>query len=264
MKEILSDKNKIFRHALELKKKKYRDKWREYLIEGPNLVEEALKEGVEIKTLMVRDDVGPDSPGGVGPDFSEVPGDRIYKLPPSLFSKLSDTVTPQGVIGVVAMKETAPYEMELGDGNIIVLDRLQDPGNIGTILRTADAAGFSLAVFLKGTADPYSPKAVRSAAGSVLRMPVAFFEDGEELSAFLKARNKKLAVSCMDAPKAYFQEDLSRDCAIVVGNEGNGVAPELIEMSDIKIRIPMAGNTESLNASMAAGILMYERIRSKK
>lgn len=264
MKEILSDKNKIFRHALELKKKKYREKWREYLIEGPNLLEEALKEGIEIKALMVRREVGPESPDGIGPALSEVPGDRIFMLPPSLFSKLSDTVTPQGILGIVGMKDTDPYSLDLKDGNIIVLDRLQDPGNIGTILRTADAAGFSLAVFLKGTADPYSPKAVRSAAGSVLRMPVAFFETNEELSAFLKSRNKKLAVSYMTAEKAYYEEDLSRDCAIVVGNEGNGVSPELIEMADLKIRIPMAGDTESLNASMAAGILMYERIRSKK
>ena len=264
MKEIISDKNKIFRHALELKKKKYRDKWREYLIEGPNLIEEALKEGMEIKALMVRHEVGPDSPSGMGPAFSEVPGDRIFNLPPSLFSQLSDTVTPQGVMGVVGMKDTDPYGMDLGDGNIIVLDRLQDPGNIGTILRTADAAGFSLAVFMKGTADPYSPKAVRSAAGSVLRMPVAFFDTNEELSAFLKARNKRLVVSCMDGEKAYFEEDLSSDCAIVVGNEGNGVSDELMEMADVKIRIPMEGDTESLNASMAAGILMYERIRNKK
>ena len=264
MKEIISDKNKIFRHALELKKKKYREKWREYLIEGPNLIEEALKEDIEIKALMVRHEVGPDSPEGIGPAFCEVPGDRIFMLPPSLFSKLSDTVTPQGVMGIIGMKDTDPYEMDLNGGNIIVLDRLQDPGNIGTILRTADAAGFSLAVFMKGTADPYSPKAVRSAAGSVLRMPVAFFDTVEELSAFLKARGKRLIVSAMDAPKAYFEEDLSHDCAIVVGNEGNGVSDELMDMADVEISIPMAGDTESLNASMAAGILMYERIRNKK
>jgi len=264
LREIISDKNKIFRHALELKKKKYREKWREYLIEGPNLIEEALKEGIEIKALMVRHEAGPESLNGIGTAFSEVPGDRIYMLPPSLFSKLSDTVTPQGVMGIIGMKDTDPYALDLNGGNIIVLDRLQDPGNIGTILRTADAAGFSLAVFMKGTSDPYSPKAVRSAAGSVLRMPVAFFETNEELSAFLKARDKKLIVSFMTAEKAYYEEDLSRDCAIVVGNEGNGVSKELIDMADVKIRIPMAGETESLNASMAAGILMYERIRSKK
>ena len=91
-----------------------------------------------------------------------------------------------------------------------------------------------------------------------------FFDTASKLSAFLRSRGKKLVVSAMDAPKAYFEEDLSHDCAIVVGNEGNGVSHELMDMADVKISIPMAGDMESLNASMAAGILMYERIRNKK
>ena len=146
----------------------------------------------------------------------------------------------------------------------MVLDRLQDPGNIGTILRTADAAGYRLAVVMKGTADIFSPKVVRAATGSLFRMPVVFMDSNSELVEFTRAAGKKLVAACFDTERCYFDEDLTDNIALVIGNEGNGICKEIIESSDVKIKIPMHGNIESLNASVAAGILMYEAVRGKK
>ena len=153
--------------------------------------------------------------------------------------------------------------MDLNGGNYIVLDRLQDPGNIGTILRTADAAGFELAVLVKGTADPYSPKVVRSAAGSLFRVPICFVDGPDELIGLVHENGKRLIATALEAEKAYYDCDLKEDAAIVIGNEGNGIDRELLKRADEIITIPMAGNTESLNAAVSAGILMYERIRRR-
>ena len=257
MREITSKDNKIFRHALSLKTKKYRDRYGEYLIEGPNLLKEALKEEIEVEAVFVR----PEMTDEEASIIEEGPGlDRkTFVLSGRLFDELKDTETSQGIITVVKKQEVS-FKGPPG-GNWVVLDRLQDPGNIGTILRTADAAGFEMAVFMKGTADPYGPKVVRSATGSLFRLPIVYAENADELAELVHSMGKRLIATAMDAVKAYYECDLSEDAAIIIGNEGNGISPELIAGADEKISIPMAGNTESLNAAVAAGILMYERIR---
>ncbi len=254
MREITSKDNKIFRHALSLKTKKYRDRNGEYLIEGPNLLKEAIKEKIEVEAVFVR----PEMTGEEADIIEE--GPELYRkafvLSNKLFDELKDTETSQGIVTVVRKRQRMPEEAT--GGNYVVLDRLQDPGNIGTILRTADAAGFEMAVFMKGTADPYGSKVVRSACGSLFRLPIVFAEDADELAELVHSRGKRLIATAMDAEKAYYDCDLERDAAIIIGNEGNGISPELISRADEKISIPMAGNTESLNAAVAGGILMYD------
>lgn len=260
MREITSKDNKIFRHALSLKTKKYRDRNGEYLIEGPNLLKEALKEETDVEAVFVRPEMTDEEAGIIeeGPELDR----KTFVLSGRLFDELKDTETSQGIITVVRKKHMALPEGRPG-GNYVVLDRLQDPGNIGTILRTADAAGYEMAVFMKGTADPYSPKVVRSATGSLFRLPMVFVKDAEELAELVRSAGKRLIATSMDAGKAYYDCDLEKDAAIIIGNEGNGISPELMMRADEKIMIPMAGNTESLNAAVAAGILMYERIRRR-
>ena len=260
MREITSKDNKIFRHALSLKTKKYRDKNGEYLIEGPNLLKEALKEETDVEAVFVRPEMTDEEAGIIeeGPELDR----KTFILSNRLFDELKDTETSQGIVTVVRKRQDSSPKGRPG-GNYVVLDRLQDPGNIGTILRTADAAGFDLAVFMKGTADPYSPKVVRSATGSLFRLPMVFVEDAEELAELVHSAGKRLIATAMDAEKAYYDCDLEKDAAIIIGNEGNGISPELMMRADEKIMIPMAGNTESLNAAVAAGILMYERIRRR-
>ena len=260
MREITSKDNKIFRHALSLKTKKYRDRYGEYLIEGPNLLKEALKEEIDVEAVFVRPEMTDEEAGIIeeGPELDR----KTFILSNRLFDELKDTETSQGIVTVVRKRQDPSPKGRAG-GNYVVLDRLQDPGNIGTILRTADAAGFDLAVFMKGTADPFSPKVVRSATGSLFRLPMVFVEDAEELTELVHSAGKRLIATAMDAEKAYYDCDLEKDAAIIIGNEGNGISPELMMRADEKIMIPMAGNTESLNAAVAAGILMYERIRRR-
>lgn len=253
MREISSKDNKIFRLCEQLTHKKYRDKLGLYLIEGENLLEEAVKNGAGIKTvLMCRDYRG----SLFGTE------DKSFCLSDKLFEQLAQTETTQGIMAIVEKPELSPDRfLDRGGGNFIVLDRLQDPGNIGTILRTADAAGYELAIVMKGTADVFSPKAVRAATGSLFRMPVVFMDSVDELMEFTRAAGKKLVATCFDTDRYYYDENLKGNIALIIGNEGSGISRELIECSDLKIKIPMHGNIESLNASVAAGILMYEAVR---
>ena len=256
MRTITSGENRIFRLCEQLTHKKYRDKLGMYLIEGENLLEEAVKNHAEIKTVLVRQDYGGNFYG------SE---DKVFYLDDRLFDRLSQTETSQGIMAIVKKPEFSRAEFtDKNDGsNYVVLDRLQDPGNIGTIIRTADAAGYGLVIAMKGTADVFSPNAVRAATGSLFRMPVVFMDSTDELMEFTRAAGKKLAATCFDTDRYYYDEDLRENIALIIGNEGGGICRELIESSDLKIKIPMHGNIESLNASVAAGILMYEAVRPR-
>ena len=257
MREIRSKDNKIWKRCEQLTMRKYRDRSGLYLIEGENLLDEAIRNHVRIETVLVREDCQKVLP----PEAA----DKAFLLDARLFDKLAQTVTSQGILAVVAKAEVRKEDfIGLPGSNFIVLDRLQDPGNIGTILRTADAAGYRLAILMKGTADVYAPKVVRAATGSLFRMPVVSMASTEELVEFTRAAGKKLTATCLDAQRCYYDEDLTHDIALVIGNEGSGVAPALIESSELRIKIPMQGNIESLNAAVAAGVLMYEAMRGKR
>ena len=257
MREIRSKDNRIVKRCEQLSMRKYRDQFGLYLIEGENLLAEAVKNHARIETVLLREGCQKSLPPQVA--------DRTFLLDAGIFDKLAQTVTSQGILAIVA-KEAARKEdfINLPGSNFIVLDRLQDPGNIGTILRTADAAGYKLAILMKGTADVYAPKVVRAATGSLLRMPVVSMASAKELAEFTGAAGKKLTATCLDARRWYYDEDLTHDIALIIGNEGNGISRDLIESSDIQIKIPMQGNIESLNAAVAAGVLMYEAMRGKR
>ncbi len=156
MREIRSKDNKIWKRCEQLTMRKYRDRSGLYLIEGENLLDEAIRNHVRIETVLVREDCQKALP----PEAA----DKAFLLDARLFDKLAQTVTSQGILAVVAKAEVRKEDfIGLPGSNFIVLDRLQDPGNIGTILRTADAAGYRLAILMKGTADVYAPKVVRAA-----------------------------------------------------------------------------------------------------
>lgn len=257
MREITSKDNKIVKLCEQLASRKYRDRLGLYLIEGENLLEEAVREGAAVDTVLMRKGYR----GKVQPGLEQ----KTFILDEKLFDKLAQTDTSQGILAIVKKPGVSQADLiaEGAMGNFVVLDRLQDPGNIGTIIRTADAAGYSLIVAMKGTADVFSPKVVRAAAGSLFRVPVVFIEDYDELVEFVKAAGGKLVATCFDTDRYYYDVDLTRNTALIIGNEGNGIAPELIERADVKIKIPMAGTIESLNAAVAAAILMYEGVRGR-
>ena len=187
-------------------------------------------------------------------------------MTPKLFDHIAQTETSQGVLAVVEQKVWTDEEFAercAGGKNIVVLDRLQDPGNIGTIIRTAEGAGYAAVVCMKGTADIYSPKVIRACAGSMFRMPILQIPDLPALKKLAGRLGKHLAVTCVAGATRYDELDLTKDIALVIGNEGNGCSDEMIEAADLRITIPMQGSLESLNASVAAGILMYETVRKR-
>lgn len=278
MKRITSGDNRVFKEAVQLKQKKYRDERNKYIIEGPNLIREALRNGGEIKLVILSEDCGEDIfekefiKEGFSPETADIP---MVMMPPGLFRRLSDTETPQGILAVVKKKTYTEEEFfsptpgpdaagRNAPSNIIVLDRLQDPGNIGTIIRTADAAGYLGAILMKGTADIYSPKVVRAAAGSLFRLPVLFAETPEQAIFWLKRHGKTVVCTAIAGRMPYYDADLSENIALIIGNEGNGVCEEFAAKSDLLVTIPMEGTVESLNAAAAAAILMYESVRQRR
>ncbi|MGN0710687.1 MAG: TrmH family RNA methyltransferase [Anaerovoracaceae bacterium] len=275
MKTITSQDNKLYKSCFLLKQKKNRDKTGKYLIEGPNLVADALRSGVFPELILVSEEsLSSEEISGLCSEYEEKSDggkERIYVLSEKLFCRLSETENPQGILGVVRRKEFSDEaffeETEGGKNgatNIIVLDRLQDPGNVGTILRTAEAAGYGGVMVIKGTVDLFSPKTVRSCTGSVFRMPVIFKDTPQEALESLKSHGKKVVSTGLEESVYYYDTDLKKDVAVIVGNEGNGVCTEFMEGADVRVKIPMQGQTESLNASIAAAILMYEAVRPYK
>ena len=254
MREIRSKDNKIFKECQKLSQKKYRDKEGLYLIEGENLIAEVPVD--DLVYVFYRE--------GQERQIFDLPDQ--YVVAEQLFDKLAQTETSQGILAVVRKPKlnADDFVQRIQDkDNIVVLDRLQDPGNIGTIIRTAEGAGYQAVITVKGTGDVFSPKTIRAAAGSVFRMPILQVEDNQALRNLTDRLGKKLVVTGFNTDKYYYDVDLSKGVALVIGNEGNGVSDELMEMSDITIKIPMDGNLESLNASVAAGILMYETKRKR-
>lgn len=266
---IRSADNPEVKALVRLRQRKYREREGRYVIEGPNLVREALENGAEILNLLIRE--GAEAVKEIRVLLSE---GRSRGVPQTaftaeLFDRVCDTEHPQGILAVVAKNcwsqedffRKAPGRES---GNILVLDRLQDPGNLGTVLRTADAAGFAGAILIKGCGDIYGPKVTRAAAGSLFRLPVLSVETPQEAVATVKNYGKRLICTTLDCKKCYFESMMDRDIALVIGNEGNGVCQIFMEQADELVTIPMEGPVESLNAGVAAGILMYESLRQRR
>lgn len=261
MSVITSRESRQFKELAKLTQKKYRDREGVFIAEGPNVVGEALSsEGIEVLRVFARE----------GSGYERFAGD-VTVLAADLFDRVSDTMTSQGILAVIrkpghdVIKASSAGSIKASSAcGILVLDRLQDPGNIGTIIRTAEGAGISEIVVIKGTCDPYSPKVVRACAGSILRMPIAFCDSAEELIDIAKDAGYRLAVTDVENGVPYYDAGLSGQetpIALVIGNEGNGVSDTFRGAADILVNIPMHGKLESLNASVAAALLMYEMSR---
>lgn len=260
MRTIGSKDNPIYKRTCKLLKRKYRDKYGLYLLEGIKPLRDAIYLGMEIEEIFVCD-------GEEALSVLNEPGYDFTILDRKLFNMLTDTEHSQGVISVVkkiscSMDVLKRIKTE-GGGNLLVLDRLQDHGNVGTVIRTAEAAGYRGVITVPGCADVYSPKVVRAAAGSLFRMPVICGVSHDSVIYELKKHGFKIAAASLDGDTLYRDADMDENTALVIGNEGNGVGQEFMEAADLKIRIPMMGSIESLNAAVAAGILMYQSNKIK-
>lgn len=250
---IESKNNSLLKELKKLKEKKHRTAKGQYIIEGLRFVEEAVKCDANIEYLIFTEEFYEKEQNfvhGVSEDVKKI----IMTKP--LLEHLCSTETPQGVVAVVDMKNN-----DLNEGNMVILvDKVQDPGNMGTIIRTAHAVGAAGIVMTKGTVDVYNDKVLRSTMGSIFHMPI--IEDKDlSIVGDLKSQGYKLVVSSLQGQKNFFEEDLTGKVIIAVGNEGNGVSDEVYEIADIKVKIPMPGNAESLNVAIATSVMMYEKVR---
>lgn len=186
-------------------------------------------------------------------------------LADDVFARVSDTQTPQGILCVVKQSVYKFQEVTGGQkAHLMILDNLQDPGNLGTIFRTAEGAGVSGIILSKDCVDIYNPKTIRSTMGAIYRMPFIYVEDLPEACTLLKKKGICLYAAHLDGAHFYDEEDYSGDCAFLIGNEGNGLRDEVAVCADVRIKIPMHGQVESLNAAVAASILMYEVCRQRR
>jgi TrmH family RNA methyltransferase len=259
LKHITSGANAAVKRARRLLSKKARDTDDAFLIEGFILIEEAVRAGLELRDVFLREgSVNEDTASGLPPGLTLPAGARAAVLEASAFDSLSDTVTPKEAVAVAA-KPAGPgiHEAEA----LLVLDRLQDPGNVGTLIRTAEAAGWDGIYAVKGTADPYMPKIVRAAAGALFRLPPAEGPEPEEACRALADAGYRIVALDMEGDAPYYEADLTGRVALVVGNEGGGVAEAFKEACDATAYIPMKDGAESLNAAVAASVAMYERRR---
>lgn len=261
MKQITSSDNRICRIIRHLDSRKHREKLGLYLIEGENLTEEAFKNNADIEFIAVNEDRLSYYENLFDGRLSE-----CCVMPAGLFNRLAQTESSQGIMAAVRIPQLTQQQFmeHIAGGNVIVLDRLQDPGNIGTILRTCDAAGYRGAVMIKGTADIYSPKVVRAAAGSVFRIPAYYTAGARDGVKLLKDSGLQIIGTGFDTEDMYYDVDMRRNTAVVIGNEGNGISEEMAALCDRTVKIPMRGKIESLNAAVAAGILIYESIRQER
>ena len=263
MQFISSKDNRIVREAASLSEKKYRDRLGLYILEGPDPILEAFMHGGRPRFIFTEAGASSDRIDRIV-SLAEDRSSAVYELAGDVFARVRQTETPQGVIAVMEKRvyKADEFFRIAKDRNLLVLDRVSDPGNMGTLLRTAEAMGFGGAIVVKGSVDVYSPKVVRSAAGSILRLPLLFTADAEETLGLLKANGKTAYTAVMRSGTASYSCALSENCAIIIGNEGNGASEEMLKNS-LHVYIPMEGETESLNAALAGGMLMYESLRQR-
>ena len=256
--ELTGLQNPVVKAAAELKQKKYRTQNGLYLAEGLRTAEEAVAyKAVETLFYVATDD---DRTMRLLEDAA-MQNIKLVCVNENVMKKIADTETPQGIIAVCKMRQPKLENLLASGKMLLVLDRVGDPGNIGTMLRTADAAGIGGLVLLKGCADIYAPKTVRSSMGSLFHIPVLSGVSEQEFVSAAKKAGYDLLVTCLDGADNIYKADLSGRIAFVMGNEAGGVSETLLEKADKRVYIPMAGRAESLNVAMAAGIVMFEALR---
>jgi RNA methyltransferase, TrmH family len=260
---ITSSNNSFIKEVKALKLKRHREEKKQFIIEGIRFVEEAFMEKSDIVRVFLSDQLSGTRGGKELQQKVVAGGYESYMLSEKLFREISDTETPQGILAILRMKSYELNDIITNNTFVIILDSLQDPGNLGTIIRTADAAGASGIILSKGCVDLYNPKVLRATMGSVFHVPFYFSLNLEETIDILKARGICTYAAHLNGDKHYFNLCLKDNIAIIIGNEANGISDEIASKADALVKIPMPGRSESLNASVAASLLMYEVVRQR-
>jgi len=257
----------------DLQRRKARGRRGLALIEGVRLVEEALAARVPFKGALVAPDLARTARGTALVAELQSHAVEVEEVPARVFAQLADTETPQGIIAVIEPRRWTASDFAPPPGAVaLVIDGVQDPGNVGTLIRTAHALGAAGTVVLRGTADPTSPKALRAAMGATFRHPIVSLDDSGFI-AWAREHDLTLWASAADGVPLHQALDRGRGkpgagradgpIAVIVGNEGAGIRPQLNAVAAQRVAIPLAQGAESLNVAVAAGILLYEVTRGR-
>ena len=266
MELITSVNNPRVKEIANLKQKKYRSESGLFFAEGLRAVQEAM-EYAEVAELFFT--AGEENKLDEVLKTAKEKGVRLYQADAKVMAKISDTKTPQGVLAVIRVPKQSLQKLRPGtasDNNapVVILDRIQDPGNLGTIIRTADAVGALGIILLEGCVDAYSPKVVRASMGSLFHLPVVQDIFPEEALTWCYRRGYEPAATVMKGAANLYKADISKKMAFIFGNEANGVSEELQAAAETRLFIPMSGQAESMNVAMAAGIVLFEGLRQRK
>ena len=245
----------MIRRLKSLADKKARDSAGLMLVEGEVMIREALACGLSLSEMIYEE--GAEGRYAELASLVQAAGGRAFSVPRALIESVAGPRTPQGVCASFRMPRRRSPEGDLPD-RLVALNGVQDPGNVGTIWRTADAAGFGGLLMDGACADPFSPKVQRAAMGSGFRLPVFEAADMGETLHRLRGTGYAVVVSCLDG-EPFYQTNLPRGrVVLVVGSEAHGVSDSVKAQADLRLKLPMRGGAESLNAAVAAGIMMYE------
>ena len=253
MDRITSARNPVIMRMKSLKDRKGREAAGCFLVEGEVMLLEALKCGLRVREVLAEEGMADLAVG------MERNGARGYIVPRGLLESVCDTRTPQGICASVEVPK--PLPVERAPKRIVALDGVQDPGNVGTIWRTADAAGIEGVLFSGGCADPLSPKVQRAAMGSGFRVPYMMSGNLTEGLEALKSRGYRVVASDLAGDDFYSRPDPGERWVLVIGSEAHGISRATRDRADTLVKLPMRGGAESLNAAVAAGIMMYEMTR---
>lgn len=222
---IISKTNDYIKHIKSLSQKKYRDEYHEYIIEGIKLVKEAIEEKVPIKKIIICEEL-----------FNEkINFKDIEYVDEKVFKYISETETPQGILAIVEQKEN---KKDMGD-IIFALDNVQDPGNLGTIVRTLDCAGINSLILSSGCADLYNSKVVRSTMGAIFRVNIERHKEFTNKLLELREKGYKIIVTSLKTNKSIYDINFKEKSIVVIGNESKGVSEDIMQIADIKVKIPM-------------------------
>ena len=260
IKDIASLQNSIVKEAAELNLKKYRSQRREFLVEGVRAVQEAINSGWELTAVFFDDAVS----GEKITMMLQHNAVSCYHVSRTIIERLTDTKNPQGIVAIVKEQNSNLADVAGKNGLLLVLDEVRDPGNVGTIIRTADAAGAVGVVLLSACVDLYSPKVVRSTMGSIFHLPIITDVDKNSFCSWCSKEKWSLWVSSLSGGTNIHEVKWEEKVALVMGNEANGASEDMLEAAKQKVFIPMQGKAESLNVSIAAGVFMFEALHKQE
>ncbi len=269
---ITSKSNENVKFIKSLNDKKFRYNNRSFYLEGIKVIDEVLKldRAINIKFIAYSKDILENLNGGNEIlikifEYSKKTNLKILEFKKEIFEYMTDTITPQGILTVLEMPNYNINDLlKENSSNILILDKVQDSGNIGTIIRTADAFGVNLVLCTEGTTDIYSPKVLRSTMGSILRVKVLYIKENyKEILENIRKSKIKIIGTSLNTNKYIKDIDFKGKYAFIVGNEANGVSEEINNLCDEFIKIPMTNSAESLNVGIATGIILYEQFNNK-